>query len=88
MDSRSEGVTLQVKLHRDIRRNREALGAAILAGESTVKVKALNAGWLLRTVMAGAGSCEVLANDPMRQRIKGEADKALALYALNSADVR
>ena len=88
MDSSNEGVTLQVKLHRDIRRNREALGAAILAGESTVKVKALNAGWLLRTVMAGAGSCEVLANDPMRQRIKAEADKALALYALNSADVR
>jgi proteasome accessory factor C len=88
MDSSDEGVTLQVKLHRDIRRNREALGAAILAGESTVKVKALNAGWLLRTVMAGAGSCEVLANDPMRQRIKAEADKALALYALNSADVR
>ena len=88
MDSSNEGVTLQVKLHRDIRRNREALGAAILAGESTVKVKALNAGWLLRTVMAGAGSCEVLANDPMRQRIKGEAEKALALYALNSADVR
>ena len=80
---------LSICIHGNLRSNREALGTAIVAGESTVKVRALSSSWLLRTVIAAGGSMEVLDDqDGLAPVFRGDilktAQKALNLYSLNS----
>jgi len=78
-----------IAIHGNFRSNREALGTAIVAGESTVKVRALSSSWLLRTVIAAGGFMEILHDEGhskpgIRAGVKAAAQKALDLYSLNS----
>jgi proteasome accessory factor C len=84
---------VSLRIHGNLRSNREALGTAVVAGESTVKVRALSISWLLRTVIAAGGSMEVLEDlegsaPGFRAEVQRSAQNALNLYSLNSRQLR
>ena len=69
-----------VKIHRNKRWSREALGANVLGEGQEVEVLSYNPEWLLRTVISAAGALEVTSSPELRQQIVSKAATALALY--------
>jgi predicted DNA-binding transcriptional regulator YafY len=73
-------ITTTVKISRNLRRSREALGKFLVGEGSEVSVSSYNAEWLSRTVISAAGAVEVVSSPSIRGRISHLAAKALNEY--------
>ena len=69
-----------VKLHKDLRRNRESLGGSVIQKKDSLQVKIFSEYWLLRTVFSGLGGIELIEPDDLRESIHKRAVEVRALY--------
>jgi len=69
-----------VKLHKDLRRNRESLGGNVIQKKDSLQVKIFSEYWLLRTVFSGLGGIELIEPDDLRESIHKRAMEVRALY--------
>ena len=69
-----------VKLHKDLRRNRESLGGSVIQKKDSLQVKIFSEYWLLRTVFSGLGGIELIEPDDLRESIHKRAMEVRALY--------
>jgi len=69
-----------VKLHKDLRRNRESLGGSVIQKKDSLQVKIFSEYWLLRTVFSGLGGIELIEPDDLRESIHKRAMAVRALY--------
>ena len=69
-----------VKLHKDLRRNRESLGGNVIQKKDSLQVKIFSEYWLLRTVFSGLGGIELIEPDDLRESIHKRAVEVRALY--------
>jgi proteasome accessory factor C len=73
-------ITTTVKISRNLRRSREALGKFLVGEGPEISVSSYNAEWLSRTVISAAGAVEVVSSPSIRGRISDLAAKALNQY--------
>ena len=69
-----------VKLHKDLRRNRESLGGNVIQKKDSLQVKIFSEYWLLRTVFSGLGGIELIEPEDLRESIHKRAMDVRALY--------
>jgi proteasome accessory factor C len=73
-------ITTTVRISRNLRRSREALGKFLIGEGAEVSVSSYNAEWLSRTVISAAGAVEVVSSPSIRGLISDLATKALNEY--------
>ena len=69
-----------LRLHNNLRKNREALGADVIQKKDSLQVQLFSESWLMRTVLAGLGGIELLEPIELRESIHKRARLIRALY--------
>lgn len=72
--------TETVKILRNHRRSREALGTHIQGDGDEVKVSSFSSDWLSRTVISAAGAIQVTTSSGLRQQICSRVEETLQEY--------
>jgi predicted DNA-binding transcriptional regulator YafY len=73
-------LTTTVKISRNVRRSREALGKFLSGEGPEVSVSSYNPEWLSRTVISAAGAMEISSSPELRSHIRDLASKTLNEY--------
>lgn len=80
VDENNSTFAVRIKLHHNLRKNRETLGANVIENEDSFLVHIFSESWIVRTVLAGLGGIELLDPENVRESIHRRAQSIRALY--------